>query len=306
MLMSRLLSRRTAIWPRCILLGGVAALGLLLVAGSTDAQSLGGTPTGIGPTPVPIPICRTIPNGSFNSGFDRWELERCLGGFGTYEADVGATIQDLSSIPGWDANAACLNTFASAEWDCHKPSGSAGQAQVSLVTKTKVTGRYLKFKTGGGFFFTLFDRGHVSYAAHVVVTNRHGATVKCPILRGDFRADMECEQGLIADGYIPFETVCCDLFNTISPSNEPGIQMGDLVEIRVVFSAAAYATDDCDFANFGGVLYVDKFQFCQACLTPWPYEGPLYTTAPAAADAAAAPVDLDALGDSVIQRARRE
>ncbi len=307
MLMRRLLSRRTALWSRCTMLGGVAALGLLLVAGSTDAQNPTGTPTGTGVTPNdPVPICRSIPNGSFECGFRGWNLERCEGGFGRYETSTGASIQDLSSIPGWDDDAACLSTYASAEWTCKKPSGSAGQAQISLVTKTEVTGRYLRFKVGGGFFFTLFDRGHVSYAAQVVVTNGAGAMVKCPIVRGDFRADMECEQGLIADGYIPFETVCCDLFDTSSLSAEPGIRIGDIVKIEVVFSAAAYATDDCDFANFGGVLYVDKFQFCRACLTPWPHDGPLYTTAPAAADAADRPVDLDALGESVIQRARDE
>ncbi len=135
------------------------------------------------------------------------------------------------------------------------------------------------------------------------MTNTAGAKVKCPIVRGDFRPDGECNWGLIADGYIPFRTVCCDLFDTSGLSAEPGIRIGDIVKIEVVFSAASYATDDCDSASFGGVLYVDKFQFCRACLTPVPQPDPILTTAEATADL---PVDLDAIGRRAIERAAEE
>ncbi|MCG8405395.1 MAG: hypothetical protein MI923_09375, partial [Phycisphaerales bacterium] len=197
-----------------------------------------------------------------------WSVERCVGGYGKYSTFVDANIVDLTSV-GCDENVACLSTFATARWTCDKPTGSAAQAQASLVTKTRVERRFLKFKVTGGWGAILFDQGLAKYEALVRITNQNGVVIKCPIAEGRFQSDfLECPSGLAIDGIIPTRTICCDLMPPTG--TDPGIQIGDEVKIEVIWSTAVIACDDCDYAEFGGRLCVDNFQFCAACLTPVP------------------------------------
>lgn len=223
----------------------------------------------IGQTPVPIPLCRSIPNGSIQNGFTNWAIAPSEGGFGNYSTFTNASIVDLTPIG--DIHVAALDIYASAEWDAGYPSGSGAQSQEVLATSAVVSGRYLRFRAGGGFFFTIFAHGQVSYDALVRVTNQNGVVVECPIVRGRFTGDIDCPSGLIADGYMPYEFYCCDLRNPLGTT--PGIQVGDTVRIEVYWSAATIAVNNCDYSDFGGTLFVDQFQFCSACLQISPDPG---------------------------------
>ncbi|MEQ8850862.1 MAG: hypothetical protein RIB32_03665 [Phycisphaerales bacterium] len=228
-------------------------------------------PTGVGvagsPSIEPIPLCTLVPNGSFTDGFAHWRIDFCNDGFGDFLADGSASILDLSSTPGCDANVACASIFARAAWTCDKPSGSAGTSQVTFGASAIVTGRYLRFKTTGGFEFILWANGQVNYDVLVKVTNEDGATVTCPILDGQFGCgdfDLACDVGIQALGIIPHETFCCDV------TGSSDIAIGDRVRIEFVFSTSTVAADECDIAEFFGTACIDRVRFCNACLIPYP------------------------------------
>lgn len=241
---------------------GLVLLPALVVALLVQTQKAAGG--GI----TPLPICVKVPNGSFENGFDLWSLKRCVGGYGKFSTFTDADIVDMTST-GCDAHVACLSTFVTARWTCDKPTGSAAQAQVSLCTTAKVTRRFLKFKVTGGWGAIIVDQGLAKYNALVRITNQAGRVIKCPIAEGRFQSDfLECPTGLAIDGIIPTTTICCDLMPPTG--TDPGIQIGDEVRIEVIWSTAVIACDDCDYAEFGGRLCVDNFQFCGACIMPQP------------------------------------
>ncbi len=236
---------------------GAALLALLVVVGDVQAQLMTGGIT-------PQPICRKVPNGSFQNGFSGWTQDPCLGGFGDYNGAATATLEDLTAL-GCDDDVACMNISTQAIWTCDKPSGSASQAQMSLSRTAVVSGRYLKFKVIGGFEFIQYAKAHIKYDALVTVTNQDGVKVTCPVLSYNAEGLWDCGVGIAALGIIQQETICCDLF-------AGGISVNDTVTIEAIFSAAVVACEDCDDGTFFGSFCVDDFQFCSACLQPAPVD----------------------------------
>lgn len=239
---------------------------LAAIACPAAGQPSSTTPGDIGIEPVPL--CQLVPNGSFHNGFTRWMRDACPAGFGDYCAGGNFSIFDFSWDPACDADVACIGNYSCAQWTADKPSGSAGSATYTLATKTTVTGRFLRFKTTGGFEFIIWGGGQVNYDVLVRVTNEDGIVHECPVLDGSFGCgdfDLECGTGIQALGIIPQEVFCCDV------TSNSGIQVGDTVTIEYIFSSNAFAAADCDIAEFFGSACIDNVQFCNACIIPAPY-----------------------------------
>lgn len=210
-----------------------------------------------GPIIVPISRCRLIPNGSFSNGFDQWTVTPTTAFYGDAGAGANATIEDITGSGG-DTKAACLSIGAGAGWTCDFPSGSSATAQVELSTTATVSGRYLRYCLVGGFETILFAQGRACYDALVVISTSDGRMVKCPRVDFCFNTNFECEAGIAAIGAFLYECQCCDLA-------AGGIVVGDVVTIKVIWSTAVTASNECDIAEFGGTLCVDQFQFCTLC-----------------------------------------
>jgi hypothetical protein len=259
--------------PRVQAMGFAAIMfcgvGAAAVAGGPSVESAEG--------PVIVPLCTSVPNGSFEAGFDGWTIEKCPGGFGTHFEYQSADIMDLTSN-GCDDEAACLTISAYAEWGPDKPSGSAAQAQVTLSRKATVTHRYLTYNVVAAFEALLFNDGESRYVAQVEVTDEQNNRVVCEIFNyklGD--SDFGCGAGVsVLGGIFECQKNCCDV---TGPAGSPtGITLGETVLIEVTWSAVSDALFECDIADFGGTLCVDDFRFCSACLQIAPGADALQTT----------------------------
>ena len=191
-----------------------------------------------------------IPGGDFEEGFEGWVVERVNQGFGDHKGTSLATVVDTTD--GGDADVARLEILADA---AGIPGGSAHKSAVSFRRQAVMTGEFLQFKTGAAVETTFFGNGGIVYRAEVVVRGEHGAEVRLQIGGERFQADMPCGYGAAGFGVQPWELQSYDLTGQ-------GFQVGETVEIEVIWTATVVAAEECDAATVTGTIEVDGFAFC--------------------------------------------
>jgi hypothetical protein len=211
----------------------------------------------------PIPLCFNLNNGDFSSGFAFWSPDSELGEFGDTSTNALPSADPLAFLPN-QGNIASFFTEASADWECLTPNGSAASSTVVLSrTVLSATARTLEFKYGAQYSFLVARGGVVEYSLVAVLTNRTtGRMVKCLLAEG--RRDtvfVPAQEGIIQ---VPFTT-----FRSCNCAGNSFINVGNEIEIEIVFSVRADGDPVNSIAFIGGPGYADDFRFCNIlCVQP--------------------------------------
>lgn len=193
-----------------------------------------------------------IDNGDFENGFTGWQVEPTEIAVGAANAFASATIKD-GTFPG-SKHPVTLMLFA----DASGASGpSSSQAGIRLRHPGIVAGRFLDFRTGGGWGIGTFGGALLKHRAEVVVrgTGPAAGRVAAFFVGGnESNTGAPCSSGFFADfGILPMGRSL-----DLAPH---GFQAGDPVEIEFYWEAVVVAEDPCQQAEIIGTLFFDDFAF---------------------------------------------
>ncbi len=198
--------------------------------------------------------CTPIPGGDFEHGLAGWIVETVDEGFGHHDGVALASVVDLTAFGG-DANVARLELASEATGG-----GSMHESRVSIRRHATVTGGFLEVETGGAYEVVLFGSGGMSLRSEIAVRGAR-AELRLPLILDRSRASYFCGHGAQGLGVQPAGIQSYDLAGA-------GFEVGDVVEIEVIWTATAVAPGACDVASVTGTLEVDGFAFCDGPTSP--------------------------------------